>query len=183
MAFYVYNLPPVLKIKTKENTQLKRLLIFISIAIFALILAACGSEPPVPQPAPTQLVERTTPTAAPSYDLNDLYEISWTLVSYGDPANSTVMPSTLVITALFEPDGSLSGSAGCNQYAASYNAAPDGSMEISPQLAVSLMMCETEQMEAEDHYLTALQFVQRFSFSPDGNLTLTYALDEGTEGA
>lgn len=161
---------------------MKRTPILIIFTIVALLLAACGGTPPAPQPAPTEVVEQATPTAAPVYDLNDLYGITWALVSYGDPANPTVLPPTLAISANFDPEGSLYGNAGCNQYNASYSAATDGTLQIAPEVALSMMMCAEEQMQAESAYLSALPAVQRFSFSADGNLVMTYALDDATEG-
>jgi heat shock protein HslJ len=161
---------------------MKRPALTLIFSVLVLLLAACGANPPVPSPAPTEVVELPTPTVAPSYDLNNLYEITWALVSYGDPANPTVLPPGLSITAQFEPDGNLSGSAGCNQYTASYTAASNGAMEITPQMAVSMMMCAEDQMQAESAYLAALQVVQNFSFTPDGNLSLAYRLDDSTEG-
>lgn len=163
---------------------MKRLIILIAITVLALVMAACQPSP-APSPAPTEAVEPATPaptTPPTTYDLNDLYDITWELVSYGDPASPTVLPPNLAITALFQPDGSLSGKSACNQYVASYTAATDGSIQIAPEVALSMMMCEETQMQAESAYLSALATVQRFSFTVDGNLTLTYALDGSSEG-
>ena len=58
----------------------------------------------------------------------------WVLVSYGDPTTpQKVLPGS-VITALFTTEGSVSGSAGCNQYVAGYTSNQD-------QITISALLC------------------------------------------
>ena len=92
------------------------------IIVFSVLLAACGSQdiglPPI-IPAPSDTPEVEEPTIIP---VERLYENSWVLVTYGDPANPTVLPSNTLVTAVFSEDGSLAGTSACNQYRTSFNA-------------------------------------------------------------
>ena len=90
--------------------------------IVAVLLAGCtapqGTTPPTTTtpatPAPTTPV---VTTAAPSSTLPG----TWTLISMlAGTGTSNVLPGT-TITAIFAKDGTISGSAGCNKYIASYN--------------------------------------------------------------
>ena len=88
----------------------------------------------------------------------DLGGTSWQLTSYNNGKQAVV--SVIIgteITANFGKDGSLSGSAGCNNYTASYQA-QDGKISIGPA-ASTRMACATPDgvMEQESLYLAALQ--------------------------
>ncbi len=144
------------------------------LAILSMLLAACQSaEPTVVEAPPTEM----PPTPAPTtqiFDVTAMQNIEWVLGAYGDPANPTVPPSDLRMTALFAPDGSLSGFAGCNNYNTSYTANPDGSLVIDPVIAATMMACPEEQMEAEQAFLQALSMAQSFGFRPGGGLAITF---------
>lgn len=88
---------------------------------------------------------------------------SWTLNAFnnGEGAFVNVIPGT-EITAEFSSDGNLAGSAGCNNYSATYTT--DGS-SISIGPAVSTMMACAEPtgiMEQETQYLTALPTTNQY---------------------
>ena len=71
------------------------------------------------------------------------------------------------ITAVFGEDGSLSGSAGCNNYSGTYEF--DGkNMSIGP-LAATQKFCEQPEgtMDQESEYLSALQTVATWSIDGD----------------
>jgi heat shock protein HslJ len=71
------------------------------------------------------------------------------------------------ITAVFGEEGSLSGSAGCNNYGGTYEV--DGeNMSIGP-LAVTAMFCEQPEgtMDQESEYLAALETVAAWSIDGD----------------
>jgi len=71
------------------------------------------------------------------------------------------------ITAVFGEDGSLSGSAGCNNYSGTYDI--DGeNMSIGP-LAATEKFCEQPEgtMDQESEYLAALQTVATWSIDGD----------------
>lgn len=85
-----------------------------------------------------------------------LTQSNWTLQSYADPTGGLVpaMSGTRV-TARFGSDGRMSGSAGCNQYAASYTT-KDFAIAISPA-ATTMMYCEnTNVMQQESAYIKDL---------------------------
>ncbi len=108
---------------------------------------------------------------------------SWTVTSliHGDALSSPI-PGT-ELTATFAEDGTLSGSAGCNQYTASY-VGVQGILEISPP-ASTRKFCETPEgvMEQEASYLAALPKTARFQLGEhglellraDGTFVATYA--------
>ena len=71
------------------------------------------------------------------------------------------------ITGVFSEDGSLSGSAGCNNYSGTYEVDGDN-MSIGP-LAVTQKFCEQPEgtMEQESEYLAALETVATWSIDGD----------------
>jgi heat shock protein HslJ len=80
----------------------------------------------------------------------------WTLQSYAEVTGALVpaMNGTKV-TARFGADGRMSGSSGCNQYAATYTTR-DFAITISPP-ATTLMYCENPYvMQQESDYLNDL---------------------------
>ena len=99
---------------------------------------------------------------------------NWTLVSYGDPASPQPAPAETVITAVFSPEGFVSGFSGCSQYNASYSL-QDQQITLGP-LATTQMTCPTG-METEQAYLQALAKAQEFAISGQ---TLTITGNEGT---
>jgi heat shock protein HslJ len=81
---------------------------------------------------------------------------SWTVTSFLQrDAVSSPLPGTK-LTATFEEDGTLSGSAGCNTYSGTYTA-EDGTLTIG-ELAATEMACGGPRgvMEQEQAYLSAL---------------------------
>jgi heat shock protein HslJ len=108
---------------------------------------------------------------------------SWTVTSlvHGDALTSPI-PGT-ELTATFAEDGTLSGSAGCNQYTASY-VAVDGILEISPPASTRKFCAEPAGvMDQEASYLAALQQTARYRIGEnglellraDGTFVATYA--------
>lgn len=108
---------------------------------------------------------------------------SWTVTSliHGDALTSPI-PGT-ELTATFAEDGTLSGSAGCNRYTASY-VAVQGTLEISPP-ASTRKFCEQPEgvMDQEASYLAALPETARYQLGEhglellraDGTFVATYA--------
>ncbi len=97
---------------------------------------------------------------------------SWIALSYNNGKQAVVsVLADSEITAIFGEDGKLSGSAGCNNYTATYSV--DGkSIQISPA-ATTRMMCQTPEgvMDQEAAYLSAIQAAA--SYQLQGNsLTL-----------
>lgn len=92
----------------------------------------------------------------------DLAGTTWMLTELGDEA----LPEGVTVTAVFGEDGSLSGSAGCNNYNTSYEA--DGqNLTVSPQIMTTMMMCPDPAMQVEQGYVEALVNVASFEMSAD----------------
>lgn len=79
------------------------------------------------------------------------------------------------VTAVFA-DGQMTGSAGCNNYFASYKVAGDA-LTLGP-VGATKMMCEEERGARELEFLVALQNVAGFSIMRE-SLTLTDAAGNG----
>jgi heat shock protein HslJ len=104
-----------------------------------------------------------------------LTNTNWVLVSYGDPASPTAVPVGTIITAVFSPDGYVSGFSGCNQYNASYSL-NDPQIMIGT-VAMTQMACETG-MDIEQSYLSSLGTAQEYAISGQ-QLTITYNQNAG----
>jgi heat shock protein HslJ len=92
----------------------------------------------------------------------DIENIDWTLVSYGNQNNPTsVLPITPSdITASFS-GGSITGSAGCNNYMGSYQILGN-SLTITMN-SVTLMLCNPpEVMNQESTFISALETAQSY---------------------
>jgi heat shock protein HslJ len=98
----------------------------------------------------------------------------WVLEAHGKPGALKQVLEGAEITADFEADGEVSGSAGCNQYSATYAIA--GKELTFAQLAFTEMAClePAGVMEQEQAFLSALQGVQQFKLA-DGQLQLLTA--------
>jgi polar amino acid transport system substrate-binding protein len=110
-----------------------------------------------PEPEATVTPEATV---APE---NPLAGTQWTAIAYSDgSAVQTVLPGTS-LTADFGADGTLSGSAGCNNYSASY--LTDGNLlTIYPPQRQQAVCAEPEGiMEQEQDFLAALVSASAFS--------------------
>jgi len=83
---------------------------------------------------------------------------SWVLSSFNDGSGAFAnLISDTEITAEFGADGSLTGSAGCNTYNASYEI-EGGNINIGPSVTTRMMCQEPEGvMEQECAYLAALE--------------------------
>ena len=122
------------------------------------------------------------------YDSNPAYEeklvytsgevsftnTTWVLVASGDPGTPAKLTPGVVITAIFAPDGVLSGFSGCNTYATSYTAS-EGQLTVNPP-AATMMACPSG-MEEEAAYLDALSKAE--SYEVVGS-RLTIRADQGS---
>ena len=92
---------------------------------------------------------------------------AWTLISYVHEGEDDDVPDFMQITARFEADegqvgvGSLSGSAGCNQYGGPY-VADDGAVAFD-HLAWTEMACAPEIMAHEMAFLGVMSSVTRYT--------------------
>ena len=93
---------------------------------------------------------------------------TWNAIGYNNGKQAVVsIAIDTEITAVFGEDGTLSGSAGCNNYTAGYEA-DDENIKIGPA-AVTMMMCPEPEgvMEQEALYLAALEMANVYSIDGD----------------
>jgi heat shock protein HslJ len=100
-----------------------------------------------------------------------LINTQWVLTSYGDAGNPTPSEQGVVTTALFSADGTVNGSAGCNQYSAGYST-QDGQISITAPTS-TMMACDTG-IEQEYTYLTALENAENYRIL-GATLEISYA--------
>lgn len=82
---------------------------------------------------------------------------SWDLIAYNNGTGgfqSTVI--NVPVTAIFEEDGTLSGTGGCNSYTGSWET-DENSIEIGPLASTAMACAETDVMDQETRYLAVLQ--------------------------
>jgi len=110
-----------------------------------------------------------------------LENTTWVLESYGEQGNLQAVLEGSEITAVFDSDeGKVAGSAGCNNYFASYEIS---NSELSISDAGSTMKyCGEGIMEQEDRYLALLLGAETFQIQAgqllifcSGNQVLTYS--------
>jgi heat shock protein HslJ len=82
---------------------------------------------------------------------------NWVLTSYlvGGDAVAGVLPD-VEVTAMFDAQGGLSGSAGCNSYSAGYTDA-DGMLSVGPAVSTRMACAPESVMGQEIAYLSALE--------------------------
>jgi heat shock protein HslJ len=113
---------------------------------------------------------------------------SWDVIGYNNGREAVV--SVIIgteLTAMFGADGSLTGSAGCNNYTGSYESDGDGSISVGP-LATTRMMCSDPEgiMEQEQEYLAALQSAATYRMdgttmemrTAEGSLAVTFQMTQ-----
>jgi heat shock protein HslJ len=106
----------------------------------------------------TQGVGRQT-TVIFSAATDAAYLGSWDVTGFDDGSGAVVSPvSGSALTAVFHPDGTIEGNAGCNAFSGPYSAIGT-SMTIGP-LATTRMACSSPALDTqEQQYLVALQSV------------------------
>lgn len=118
--------------------------------------------------------------------------ILWRATNYnnGRQAVVNVLDGT-EITATFGDDGSLTGTAGCNNYRAGYTV-ENGQLTIGPAISTRMMCAEPAGvMEQESAYLAALETAATYRIqgdqlelrTADGALVARYVVASATEGA
>ena len=121
---------------------MKKILISIGLIAGMLILAACA------------------PTSAPQG--GTLTGQVWGLT---DLSGQRLVAGT-GITAQFTTDGSISGSAGCNQYSGKYTVS-GSSITIKTPIASTMMACDQKVMDQETAYLKMLADARGYTVSGD----------------
>jgi heat shock protein HslJ len=157
--------------------------------IMILMLSLCGcttqpAQPPATTPpvtaTPLPSVQTTTP---PATGQAALAGVTWYLIAFNQGGSSvSILPGT-EITAFFDGQGRVSGSAGCNQYSASYGGSLNSLSIGTP--AATKMSCQSPPgiMTQETTYLTTIQGASTFSIQNDiltindsnGRAILTYS--------
>jgi heat shock protein HslJ len=125
------------------------------------------------QPILTYAVQEPTP----------LVGTQWDLIGYNNGKGGVV--SVVIgteLSALFNEDGTLAGSAGCNNYNAAYEvddaSAAEGDISIGPAASTRMFCGEPEgTMDQESLYLAALEMAEVFSIQGD---RLQLRTDEGS---
>ncbi|MBP1466906.1 META domain-containing protein [Candidatus Chloroploca sp. M-50] len=154
-----------------------RMTILSALLMGMLVLAACGTAPSTgsttePTPATTEQETPVTEEATTPETSDALAGTSWVLTALNGAAP---LSEGTPISAEFDTEGSVAGSAGCNRYFAGYTIA-DGTLSIT-QAGSTMMACEDAIMAQEQVFLD--QFSRATSYAIDG-ATLTITLDDGT---
>jgi heat shock protein HslJ/PKD repeat protein len=90
----------------------------------------------------------------------------------GDETDPLVVEPGRLVTATFAVDGTVSGSAGCNDYSAPYAASESNAIAVGP-VVTTLKVCEAG-MDQEAAYLQALESAQSYAITEDGWLWVAY---------
>lgn len=142
----------------------------IGVMVLALFFAGC-TMPEQPGQPPATVLTTPPPTAAPT-ERPQLAGTSWTLISgLSGTGTWNVLPGTL-ITATFGEDGRVSGSAGCNNYFASYQSRTNTLTIGTP--ATTRMYCAEPAgiMNQETLYLSNLEGAATYAI--EGDLLMIY---------
>jgi heat shock protein HslJ len=161
-----------------EQSRMKSLLAGLAAGILVLLVCLCGcTTPPVQPPAttppttaaPATQVQTPVPATLPAQDT--LSGITWYLIAFNQAGTSkSVLPGT-AITAFFDNQGMVTGSAGCNQYSAAYQATLTSLSIKAP--ASTKMSCSDPPgtMAQETTYLTTIQGASSYTIA-NGILTI-----------
>jgi heat shock protein HslJ len=145
----------------------RMILVFTAAVLIAVLLAGCAApQVPAPQTTPPAIPATLTPVVTAIRPVPPLLG-TWTLISaLGGMGASNALPGT-TITATFADDGTVSGSAGCNNYFGSYQARVN-TLTIGA-LATTLMTCNSPAgiMNQEKIYLSNLQGAATYSINGD----------------
>jgi heat shock protein HslJ len=157
------------------------------IFIALMILTACTGQAVIQEPTEAPVPTGTSPAGQPPPDLapGDLEGVTWRLVAFIDrKGNQKSVLSEARLTIEFNGE-QVSGSAGCNQFFASYLV--DGESLTFSNGGVKEMYCTSPEgiMEQEAGYLAALQSVDTYRIADgrlqmmddQGRTVLTYVVD------
>jgi len=154
-----------------------RSLVFgLGTGVLILLLCLSGCTAPVPEPPPATTIPTTSPTPQvtipPGSGQQVLTGVTWYLIAFNDGGSSVAALPGVRVTAAFDAAGTVSGSAGCNQYTASYEGSLGGLAIGAP--SSTKMHCGSPAgiMNQETVYLTTLQGASGFTIAND-ILTIT----------
>ncbi len=159
---------------------MKRIIQIMFIMLVAVLAAACADIPLTPtdeqappsEDAPAEEAEQEAPETAVS-EPRALTGTIWNVTTLNE---QPPLPTT-TLSAEFSEDGQVAGSAGCNNFSATYEVDGDNiTFNMSPA-AMTMMACPQPIMNQETEYLTALETAVTYNinaaeltlFDADGN--------------
>jgi polar amino acid transport system substrate-binding protein len=118
-------------------------------------------------PAPTDTASAPTETPEPTATEvgGDLLDVQWELEKFidpEDPENERQPIEGTDLSAFFNADGSLTGSAGCNPFSTTYEIPEPNKIAISDQITVGRALCEQSIMDQEAFYLELLVLAEEY---------------------
>jgi heat shock protein HslJ len=159
-----------LKKHDREMFDMKHLaLILLTCGVILAVLAAGCTAPQqtVPAATPPATPPPTTPATLVTFPVPSPISGTWTLISaFAATGAQNVLPGT-TITATFSDDGTVSGSAGCNNYVAAYQVR--GTQLTIGTPATTKMSCTSPAgiMNQETIYLSDLQGAASYAVNGD----------------
>jgi heat shock protein HslJ len=113
--------------------------------------------------------QRSTTTVTPL----PITGITWNLDRYKQVSGTEVpVIQDMEVTALFDPIGTVNGTAGCNAYNGAFTTSGSNGITFGP-LTTTLMYCgEPGVMDQETAYLTLLRTISTWELTGDGILNL-----------
>ncbi|MBK8987783.1 MAG: META domain-containing protein [Chloroflexi bacterium] len=92
---------------------------------------------------------------------------NWQMTGYNNGLGGVVSPvAGTQVTAVFADDGTLAGSAGCNNYTTSFTV-DSGSISINPNIASTMIACAEDVMQQETAFLAALPNAATYAIQGD----------------
>jgi len=138
---------------------MKKMIVVLSVLAALLALVACnpsGGQEPIAADATEPVATDAAANEETVMEASMLQGVRWVLVSYLNAAGETAEAlADREVTAEFNAEGQMAGSAGCNRYFASYTV--DGGALTIGQAGSTMMACEpAEVMEQEAQFLAVL---------------------------
>ena len=139
---------------------MRNIILIMSMAVLTLSTSACKTRKSDTQQASTS-VENSCAEKANS----ELIGTYWKLIElFGEPATAHEN-SEREAHIIFSEDNHVSGDAGCNRFAGSYQLEDSNKITFS-QMAVTRMMC-LDGMETEDKFLQVLNTANSYTIKGD----------------
>ncbi len=151
-------------------------LFFISAVIIAVLIAGCTTQPQTAPATPVPTVLPVTTTGQPS-----IFG-TWSVVSTVSAGRAVSALSGTTLTATFSDTGTVSGSAGCNNYVATCQVTGKNIGIGKPAKGKTSCGSPTGVMDQETRYLSNLQAASTYGINGDaltlydlnGNILITY---------
>lgn len=158
----------------------RSILFATALLVVAILVAGCTTaqppaQPATPAPLPPTTANTPAPTAQPAPVVPAMLSGGWTLTMMGIQNGNAVTVPTTEITLTINPDNSLTGYGGCNNYFATFaltgKTTPKGQEMTVSNLGSTKKYCATESGQ-EQQYLNILG--KTMAYNVDGaQLSLT----------